>query len=55
MAYDPCVPEALEMFERMNNVHKREIYRSRLLWKPFKDEAGNFIQLVPVCDILYKF
>jgi len=53
--WDPCIPEATEMFERMNKFHKREMYRSRLLWKEVKDGNGLVVQLVPVVDVLYKF
>lgn len=53
--WDPCIPETTEMFERMNNVHKRELYRSRILWKEVKNEQGLTIQLLPVVDMLYKF
>ena len=53
--WDPCIPEVTEMFERMNNVHKRELYRSRIIWKTYSNPDGTLVQVVPVVDMLYKF
>ena len=53
--YNPRITEAVEMFERMTRTHKDEMYRSRLLWHEIKAGDGSLIQIVPVCDILFKF
>jgi hypothetical protein len=53
--YNPRILEAFEMYERMTKNHAEELYRSRLLWKEFKDKDGNVLQLVPVADLLFKF
>jgi len=53
--WDPCIPEALKMFEDMTTKHTRALYKSTLVWKEYKDEAGEVIQLVPVVDMTFKF
>jgi len=53
--YDPCIPEALDMFRDMTSKHKRELYRSQLIWTQIKDEGGFIIQLVPSLDMEFKF
>jgi len=53
--YDPCIPEALDMFRDMTTKHKRELYRSQLIWKEYKAEDGTLIQLVPMLDLEFKF
>jgi hypothetical protein len=57
--YDPCIPEALKMFEDMTTRHKRELYFSRLIWKEIEREGKNgkmeLIQLVPMLEMEFKF
>lgn len=52
--YDPCIPEALKMFEDMTTRHKRELYFSRLIWKEV-ERNGELIQLVPMLEMEFKF
>jgi hypothetical protein len=52
--FDPCIPEVMEAFVEMNRVHKRELWRSRIIWREIKDSQGKIIQPVPVIDLLYK-
>lgn len=52
--FDPCIPEVNDAFMHMNQVHKRELWRSRLLWKEIHDSKGMILQVVPVMDFLYK-
>ena len=53
--YDPCIPEALKMYEIMTSKHVREILQSKLIWIEVKDEYGIIEQLVPTLDITFKF
>jgi len=52
--YDPCIPEALKMFENMTQKHSRELLVSKLNWKFMEDSMGNE-QLVPFLDLEFKF
>ena len=52
--YDPCVPEALKMFETMTSKHARELYHSRLIWEQIERD-GELIQLVPRLELEFKF
>ena len=52
--YDPCIPEALKMYESMTSRHTRELYFSKLVWKEIVRD-GELIQVVPCLEMEFKF
>lgn len=52
--YDPCIPEALKMYEHMTSRHVRELYFSKLVWKEIERD-GELIQVVPCLEMEFKF
>lgn len=55
MYADPCIPEALSMFERMTSKHTRDLASSELKWFEVKDKTGELLQLVPLAILEFKW
>ena len=54
--YDPCIPEALKMFDDMTTRHKRELLSAELNWELISYGPGDGEkQLVPILVMDFKF
>lgn len=54
MLADPCIPEALKMFEHMTSKHTRELACSELVWdKTYED--GELLLALPRLILTFKY